>query len=320
MRGAFLVALTAVGVSACKESGSGPNPPPPAVASVTLSATSATLEINGNTTLVATPRDASGTALSGRTVSWNSDKPAVATVSNGLVTAVSEGLATITATSEGKSATALVTVNAATLSCASNVPTGRLTHSPTEDLWNYESSGGWQVTVAGWAVTVRTPDGHSKVEFWGDREEGSQQVAMAHANMNGKHVKDIHGNRQSVLLPDGLLLTLDGTVSAPGTAQVSIYDVDQTHRLQNRTSSAGATTVMWSCAHGQFGETNEADGETSRFFADSEGWFWELIYRQDMVGGVPGPKVPGVQPLSRSYFANPNNVTDYYDDPRLEHT
>src|SRR5207253_5002745 len=57
------------------------------------------------------PRDAGGTPLSGRTVTWSSSNTTVATVSNsGLVSGVTPGTATITATSEGKSGTSSVTV------------------------------------------------------------------------------------------------------------------------------------------------------------------------------------------------------------------
>lgn len=85
------------------------------VASVSLSPTTATLQVGGTQQFTATPRDASGNALTGRTVSWSSSNTAVATVSAaGLVTGVASGTATITATSEGKSGTATVTVNAPT--------------------------------------------------------------------------------------------------------------------------------------------------------------------------------------------------------------
>jgi uncharacterized protein YjdB len=84
------------------------------VASVTVSPASGTLTAGGTYQLAATPRDSLGNALSGRAVSWSSSAPAVATVSgSGLVTGVAAGGATITATSEGKSGTAAVTVTAA---------------------------------------------------------------------------------------------------------------------------------------------------------------------------------------------------------------
>ena len=49
----------------------------------------------------------------GETVTWKSDDESVATVENGVVTAVAEGTATITAEAGGKSATCTVTVTKA---------------------------------------------------------------------------------------------------------------------------------------------------------------------------------------------------------------
>jgi uncharacterized protein YjdB len=93
--------------------GGGTNPPPSpaAVASVALNPTTASIAPGASVTITATPRDASGNALSGRTVSWSSSSTSVATVSSsGVVTGVAAGSATITATSEGQSANAAITV------------------------------------------------------------------------------------------------------------------------------------------------------------------------------------------------------------------
>ena len=91
-----------------------PEPPAPApVASVTVSPSSSTLAIGASTQLAATTLDGSGGVLTGRTVSWTSSNALVATVSStGFVTALTSGTATITATSEGRSGTASVTVPA----------------------------------------------------------------------------------------------------------------------------------------------------------------------------------------------------------------
>src|SRR5207247_9615126 len=62
--------------------------------------------------LTATPRDASGNPLTGRAISWSSSDNTIATVnSSGLVTGVVAGAVTITATSEGQSGTASITVS-----------------------------------------------------------------------------------------------------------------------------------------------------------------------------------------------------------------
>jgi alpha-tubulin suppressor-like RCC1 family protein len=50
--------------------------------------------------------------LTGRVITWSTSSSAIATVANGVVTAVSAGTATITATSEGRNGTAMVTVTA----------------------------------------------------------------------------------------------------------------------------------------------------------------------------------------------------------------
>src|SRR5207245_537755 len=72
---------------------------------------SASVQAGQTVQLTATPRDAGGNPLSGRTVTWSSSNTAVATVSNsGLVSGVTPGTATITAASEGKSGTSTITV------------------------------------------------------------------------------------------------------------------------------------------------------------------------------------------------------------------
>jgi uncharacterized protein YjdB len=82
-----------------------------AVASVAILPSSATIGIGGSVQLVAVPRDAAGNPLPGRTVDWTTDAPTIATVSSsGFVSGLAGGVARITATSEGKSATAEVTV------------------------------------------------------------------------------------------------------------------------------------------------------------------------------------------------------------------
>jgi hypothetical protein len=55
-------------------------------------------------------RDADGNVLEDRYVAWSSSNASAATVSQGLVTGVAQGQATITATSEEKTASATVTV------------------------------------------------------------------------------------------------------------------------------------------------------------------------------------------------------------------
>ena len=92
-----------------------PPPPPPApVASVVVSPASASVPVGATVQLTASLKDASGNMLTGRTIAWATSAAGVATVSaSGLVTGSAAGTATITATSEGKSGTALIVVASA---------------------------------------------------------------------------------------------------------------------------------------------------------------------------------------------------------------
>ena len=86
-------------------------PTPAPVASISLSAPATTLTVGQSTQIVVVLRDAKGTALSGRLVSYASSAPNVASVNAaGSVTAVTAGTASISATSEGKTASLTLTV------------------------------------------------------------------------------------------------------------------------------------------------------------------------------------------------------------------
>ena len=80
------------------------------VTSVTLDKSASTLEIGETVTLKATVNPSNAT---NKNVTWTSSDTSVATVENGVVTAIGEGSATITVTTEdgGKTATCEVTVN-----------------------------------------------------------------------------------------------------------------------------------------------------------------------------------------------------------------
>src|SRR5207249_2297905 len=93
------------------------------VASVSVTPATATIGVGQTAQYAAITRDAFGNPLAGRAVTWASSNTAVATVSgSGLVTGVTAGSATITATSEGQGGTATITV--------STVPVASVTVSP----------------------------------------------------------------------------------------------------------------------------------------------------------------------------------------------
>lgn len=102
---AFAV-LALVGFAAC-EGEKNPVDEPKEVTNLTLDQTSLTLEIGATATLVATVEPADAEA----TVAWVSQNPEVATVENGVVTALSAGNTIIVATAGSKTASCLVVVS-----------------------------------------------------------------------------------------------------------------------------------------------------------------------------------------------------------------
>ncbi|BAH37248.1 MAG TPA: hypothetical protein DGD08_00480 [Gemmatimonas aurantiaca] len=122
---AFSVAMIAT--AACGSDDKSPTGNPPVtVASVAITPTTASVVVGATTTLTAVARDAQNNTLAGRTITYTSSAATIATVSaTGVVTGVAAGSAEIAATSEGKTATAQITVTP--------VPVASISITPTSD-------------------------------------------------------------------------------------------------------------------------------------------------------------------------------------------
>src|SRR5947207_1990748 len=102
------------------------------VASVAISPATTSLTVGQTVQLTATPKDSAGGTLTGSMVTWTSGNPSVATISgSGLVAGVTAGSATITATSEGKSSTAALTVTSVRVASVASVAVAPATASLT---------------------------------------------------------------------------------------------------------------------------------------------------------------------------------------------
>ena len=111
-RVAYAVLMMAV-MTACGGGGAdGPvAPPAPVLSTVTVTIAPTTIQLGQSASAQAELRTSAGAVLTGRAVSWSSSAPAVASVdASGVIASVSVGSATITATSEGKSGSAPITV------------------------------------------------------------------------------------------------------------------------------------------------------------------------------------------------------------------
>ncbi len=96
------LALAALTFTACDDS-TGPDG---SIYKIDMFAASPVLNVGQTTRVVASPTNAGGRLIEGRTITFSSSTPAVATVDgNGLVTALAGGTTTITATTGGESAT-----------------------------------------------------------------------------------------------------------------------------------------------------------------------------------------------------------------------
>jgi len=143
-------------------------PPPVPVGLVVVSPASATLRVGATTQLTATPEDANGNPLSGRTITWTSNQPAAATVNTaGLVTAVAVGAATITATSEGVSGPATLTVT--------TVPVASVTVTPASGSVPVGATMQLSATTKDSAGNVLT----GRTITWGTSNAGVATVSAA---------------------------------------------------------------------------------------------------------------------------------------------
>lgn len=115
--GRLVAAALALLLAACSggDSGTSPDPggetPRPTVATVEVTPSSPSVFEDGTLQLSARTRTGDGSVLTGRTVSWSSSDADVAAVdASGRVSAADPGTATITATSEGQTASVTLTV------------------------------------------------------------------------------------------------------------------------------------------------------------------------------------------------------------------
>lgn len=189
----------------------------------------------------------------------------------------------------------------------------RLTQ-PQAGIWEVTTAAGWKIRVAPAtsSVGIFAPNGREKLENWGD--------GNVHENLNGKHIKDWFSDSRTVILPGEGMVTLTRARN-PATSKVtiktvSIYDADQTHRIDMH-----GGLVTFSRLEARVGEAAEADGESCRFWDTGNGAFLENIYTQEPASNTGLPIPQSHVPLGKTGGdANPAQVNDLFDDPRLGHT
>ena len=147
---------------------SGDSPEETVAAVIITPANVSLLSLGDTIRLLAAARDSRGGVLAGKSFAWASSDAATATVNTaGLVTAIANGTATVTATSEGVLGSASVAVQAAT--------TGGLRLVTTTVGRNLDVDG-YSVILNGVEIGEIGPDAERLLE---DLEPGSHTVALA---------------------------------------------------------------------------------------------------------------------------------------------
>ncbi|MGQ0647475.1 MAG: beta strand repeat-containing protein [Gemmatimonadaceae bacterium] len=167
---------------------------PAPVASLSITPSSGALLVGQSLQLTAMIRDAAGAPLAGYATAWSSSAPAVATVSStGLVTALTAGRATITATSEGKSSSASITVSLVPVNSVSIIPpTVTLSLGKTAQLFAQplDSAGAvlngrtvtWSsdqpdiATVSSGGLVTALADGQARITAVAEGKSGSASI------------------------------------------------------------------------------------------------------------------------------------------------
>jgi hypothetical protein len=152
-----------------------------AVASVGVAPAAASIPVGGTAALTATPRNLNGQDMTGSVgaPSWSSSNAAVATVSSaGVVTGVSAGTATITATVEGVSGSSAVTVAPATVGFSPTIvgPGGPVTFTPVN-----ASGAPTGVACAGWTSSNPTAGNFDGAPYYPYNQSGEMQTTTISA-------------------------------------------------------------------------------------------------------------------------------------------
>ncbi len=191
------------------------------IGTVTVSPPTASVTVGATTDLSATVRDANGATVTGRTVTWQSSSPSIASVSTaGRVTGIAPGTVNITATVDGKSGSSAITVTAA--------PVVSVVVSPSTRTLTAGSTAALTATLTdanGAVVTGRTI-------VW-----SSTNSSIATVNASGTVTAVASGSASITATVDGVSGSSAITVTAAPVASVSISP-------NSRTLDVGGTVAL----------------------------------------------------------------------------
>lgn len=235
---------------------------PVPVASVAVLPSTANLTVGGTAALQTVAYGADGHTLNGRHVAWASSAPQIAAVdTSGTVTAVAAGTATITGTSEGKTASAAITVavvpvasvavtpGSATLTIAQSASLSAVTTDANGNILNgrqvtWSSVNTAVATVSALGLVTATGAGSTTISATANGKIGSAQVVVT--SPTPTPVASVAVSPSSASLAIGGTVTLSATVRDANGATLSGHTVTwSTSASQFATvSSSGVVTAV----------------------------------------------------------------------------
>ena len=306
---------------------------PPPVASVTVTLASSTLTTGQLTQATATLRDASGNVLTGRSVTWTSSNTSVATVSSsGLVTSIAAGTVQIIATSEGKTGSAGLTVNApapapvasVTVMLASpGLTTGQTTQATatlrdamgnvlTGRTITWTSSATSVATVSSSGVVTAVGAGSAQITATSEGQSGSAPLSVSSPTSGGA----------SLLFASDFSTGLGNSAAAVSDASKTPHwndihpDADQLYVVN--ASGLGFPSGISNVLRVRYMGINSADVKSLNQWPQPTGGqslFFRLYYRLDIpnsygnlssAGHHPIEPVPGSCPFQWEYRVSSN--------------
>src|SRR5690606_25685899 len=248
------------------------------VASLDLAPADGAILVGETLAFTATPRDAAGNELDDRTVTWASSNSLVATVDEtGIVTGVAAGTATITAFSEGVSASAEVGVGAAAISLsASTVSFAARRNGPIPEAQSISITNGGAGRLTGLEADVQYLDGDGwlTVDLVGDSDEGTLSLRPATSALGqGSHRAEVViRSSASGVAPQTVTVTY-----AVGSAEVARVEVSP----EEGDVLVGGTLALSAMAHDAQG--NELPRRTITWASLDR-----AVATVDAAGGVTG--------------------------------
>ncbi len=200
--------------------------------------------------------------------------------------------------------------------CRAVTPSGRLSYSAETGIYTFSTNGRGIIRIDLNGVVSLKHNNYAgfEIQLWGDRI--SSTVNFEHENLNGKHIKDWQAGRRSIIFPDGAKITLSNEAGYRSPSKsISIYDGSEVHRFNTTCAVLEYSSGTARDIARRLDEL-EADGETGAFELTDTGLLFFNMYDEKS----PGNKEEGRYNLGEIFRNEPNQINDYFDDPRIGHT